>query len=317
MAGEGWRTGPVRRTTRFAASVLDPRLPARRLDVLDESNGAGPVFAIVDDDFRPRADVPATADDVTVWEVNFDQLAAMLGKALGFVASGAREAGGGCIQVGNVIARREETRPVFLHVPAGNLFDGEQLASVIAQLPASVLLLPSSRWITKEIAALAQTRGVRLDPVADRLKSPALERGTLHARARTAASAKGKGPILDVQPGWTWDKLKVGIDPVGKMHVSYGRHGATHDFRKASRSKAARHTEVLAMVAHYGEWTNPPSGDKDHETKRKAFQRLEKELRTLVPIAGKPFERVEGRWRPMFQLKLVGVDDMRGKRDDS
>ena len=310
MAGDGWQRAPLRRTARFAESVLDPRMPARRLDVLDESTAAGPAFFVVDGDFRPRPDVAVTANDIAVWEVNYDKLAVMLGRGCGFVASEAKY-GESCVHVGNVIARREETRPVFLHVPAGGFFDYQNLVLLIARLPPSVLLLTCSRWITAEVAAIALERDVRLDPVAERLKLPSSERGTVHARARKAASPGGKGPILDVQPGWTWEKLKITIDPRGTLTASYGRERHTHDFRKAARSKAARPTELLVTIACNSEWKNPPSHEHDHEADRQAFKRLVRELKRLLPIPGKPFEKRSGIYRPRFQLTLVGVDPER------
>lgn len=313
MAGEGWQRAPLRRTARVAESVLDPRTPARRLDVLDESTAAGPSFFVVDGDFRPRADVLATSESVAVWEVDFDKLAKLLGAKLGFVPCHA-SAHGCCIHVGNVIERKRETRPVFLHVPAGGFFDHENLIEALGNMPPCTLLLPNSKWITKELAVIAHTREVMLDPVAERLAAGPDERGAVLVRNRKPD--RRPAPILDVQPGWTWDKLEVAIDPRGTVTAAYGRHRGKFDFRKAARSKAARHTELLATIAVRGEWANPPSDHQKHQSDRKAFERLEEVLKKLLPIGGKPFGRSGGKWRPVFAVALSGVAELRGRDED-
>lgn len=313
IAGEGWRNGPLRRTARYATSVLDPRKPERRLDVLDESDGDTLRFAIVDGDYRPRSDVAATPEALTVWTVDFNKLAQLLGQQLGFNPCPTKE-NGCCFHVGNSVKKRQATLPVFLHVPAGGFFDQQHLIGQIAELPPCTLLLSNSRWVTAEVVAIAKARGVQLDPVAERLAFAPAERGSVVVRSRRAE--KDRGAMLDVRPEWKWEKLMISIHPNGTMTAAYGRQKGRHDFRKASRSKVARQTHMLAHMAARGSWTNPPSDHPDHEATRKAFRRLEEELRKLIPINGDPFERSRGAWRPVFQLRLVGVDEVRGDDGD-
>ncbi len=310
LAGDDWQSGPLRRTARYATTVLDPRLPARRLEVLDESNGDGPAFAIVDGDYRLRTDVPSTPEALTVWVVDYNKLARLLGQRLGFNPCPAKEHGC-CFHVGNAVQKRQATQPVFLHAPTGSIFDHERLLAQIAEMSSCTLLLPNAKLMTKEVGALATARGVQLEPVADRLAMAPAERGTVVVRSRHAAM--DRKAILDVRPEWTWERLKVTIHPRGTMTAIYGRQRGIHDFRKASRSKVARQTEMLAHMAAQGEWMNPPSDHPNHEATRKAFRRLEEELKKLIPINGDPFVRSHGAWRAAFQLKLVGVEDVRGE----
>ena len=51
-------------------------------------------------------------------------------------------------------------------------------------------------------------------------------------------------------------------------------------------------------------WKHPPSGADNHESDRKAFHRLERDLKLLIPIAGHPFDKEKGEWKPAFQIIL-------------
>ena len=142
---------------------------------------------------------------------------------------------------------------------------------------------------------MAEARNIRVETIAELMAMPVGERGTLLVRAKSAAMKsspkKELHPILDVQPGWTWENLRMILDPTGSISVQYGRQKEAFTFSKANDIKVNRPIEILATIAVKGFWKNPPSGAKNHESVRKAFQRLERNLKALIPIAGHPFEK--------------------------
>ena len=178
----------------------------------------------------------------------------------------------------------------------------------MASLPACTLFLPSIRLLSADVSKMAEARAIRVETISERMAMPASERGTLLVRAKSAAKKSSQkkelNPILDVQPGWTWDSLRIVLDPTGSIAVQYGRQKGAFTFPKANGKKVNRPIEILAIIAVKGFWKNPPSGAKDHERDRKAFCRLENDLKALLPIAGHPFEKEKGEWKPAFQITL-------------
>jgi hypothetical protein len=178
--------------------------------------------------------------------------------------------------------------------------------SEMATMPASVLFLLSQQRITPAIHALAHERGIMLDSVIERLDAPDSVsipiRTRLSARSHKSTTARNLiDPILDVQTDWRWQKLKITIDPTGRITAAYGKQRQSHTFTKANKTGTCRHVEILATMAVHGAWQ--PSRTNS-EAEKKAFKRLQAELQAILPLSGDPFRKEGAQFHPLFELSL-------------
>ena len=100
--------------------------------------------------------------------------------------------------------------------------------SEMATMPSSVLFLLSQQRITPAIHALAHDRRIMLDSVIERLTAPDSAsipiRTRLSARSHKSTTVRNLiDPILDVQADLHWQKLKITLDPTGRMTAAYGK----------------------------------------------------------------------------------------------
>ncbi len=105
----------------------------------------------------------------------------------------------------------------------------------MATMPASVLFLLSQKRITPAIHALAHELGIMLDSVLERLAAPDSAsiqiRTILSVRSHKSTTTRNLiDPILDVQTDWRWQKLKMTIDPTGRIAAAYGKQRQSHTF---------------------------------------------------------------------------------------
>jgi len=244
---------------------------------------------------------------VEVWIPDWKRLSDKLAKELGFIAIDPGGTGQ-TRQIGSITSRKLPAGHVFLHIPGGHVGMRAALLRDMAILPACTLFLPSAALLSADVSKMAEARNIRVETIAERMAMPVSERGTLLVRAKSAAKKSSPKkellPILDVQPGWTWDNLRMVLDPTGSIAVQYGRQKGAFTFPKANGTKVNRPIEILATIAVKELWKNPPAGTKNHERDRKAFRRLEKDLKALIPIAGHPFDKEKGEWKPAFQITL-------------
>lgn len=301
LLGKTWKTAPLRRTLQVAGTILDASNPDRHLELIEEDEDCYTTT------FPLNSTISLARGQVEVWIPDWNLLAEELAKELGFIAIDPGSAGQ-TRQIGSITSRKLPARHVFLHIPGGHVGMRAALLRDMATLPACTLFLPSAALLSADVSKMADAQDIRVETIAERMAMPVSERGTLLVRARSAAkksSAKKELlPILDVQPAWMWSNLRMVLDPTGSIAVQYGHQKGAFTFPKANGSQANRHTEILAQVAVKGCWKNPPSGTKNHERNRKAFRRLEKDLKLLIPIAGHPFDKEKGEWKPVFQLTL-------------
>ena len=310
LTGEEWPDAVplLSATRRYAQTVIAPDRPSKRLNVYPEGETE---FVAVAEEPPLRPPITMCARDVIVLIPDWRAIGQRLAAALGFIPGDMRSEGQ-IRQIGIVQAKRRVTRPVFLHLPAGGIGDEPRLHRDIGELRDCTILLPSARWLTPHLAALAAARDIHLETIAERLAEPPENRGTLLTRTASApvkhdANSTRRSAILDVQPSWTWDNLHVEVDIGGKIIARYGQQRGEHRFRRDAKNGFARGIEILGRIAATGFWENPPSGASDHESQRKAFARLAKELRELIPIPGDPFERQGRHWVPLCKLKLSGA----------
>jgi hypothetical protein len=178
--------------------------------------------------------------------------------------------------------------------------------SEMANMPASVLFLLSQQRITHAIHALAHDRGIMLDSVIERLDEPDSAsiqiRTRLSSRSHKSTTARNLiEPILNVQADWHWQKLKITIDPTGRITAAYGKQRQSHTFTKANKTGTCRHIEILETMAVHGAWQ--PSR-KHSDADKKAFKRLQAELQAILPLLGDPFRKEVAQFYPLFDLSL-------------
>ena len=175
----------------------------------------------------------------------------------------------------------------------------------MAKSPASVLFLLSQQRITPAIHAFAPERGIMLDSVIERLALPDSAsipiRTRLSARSHKSTARNLIDPILDVQTDWRWQKLKITLDPTGRMTAAYGKQRQSHTFTKANKTGTCRHVEILVTMAVHGAWQ--PSRTHS-EADKKAFKRLQGELQAILSLPGDPFRKEGARFYPLFELTL-------------
>jgi hypothetical protein len=176
----------------------------------------------------------------------------------------------------------------------------------MATMPSSVLFLLSQQSITPAIHALAHDRGSMLDSVLERPAAPDSAsiqiRTRLSARSHKSTTARNLiDPILDVQTDWRWQKLKITIDPTGRITAAYGKQRQSHTFTKANKTGTCRHVEILATMAVHGAWQ--PSRTNS-EAEKKAFKRLQAELQAILLLSGDSFRKEGAQFHPFFELTL-------------
>ena len=127
-------------------------------------------------------------------------------------------------------------------------------------------------------------------------------RTRLSARSHKSTTARNLiDPILDVQTDWSWQKLKVTIDPTGRITATYGKQRQFHTFTKANKTGTCRHVEIFAIMAVNGAWQ--PS--RTHfEADKKAFKRLQGGLQAILPLSGAPFRKEGAQFYRLFELTL-------------
>jgi len=305
LLGDGWKSAPIRRTPAIAEMAIDPARPYRKLDIIEEGDDQ---FAAISHE-PPFAEFPLSRKQTEAWVLDWEKIATELAPTLGF-HPGRPGNDGSTRQIGTIHPPKQPVSPVYLHVPAGGFTDAMRLLEDLAALPPGTMFLPSRTLITEKVNLLAASRGFVLDSVVERLE--ASDAGSVQVRGMVKKPGGKKtsfDPLLDAAPDWTWAKLKITVDPVGRIELRYGRHRATHKFRTPNGKPASRSTEILLKIAVRGHWRNPPVHDRKNDADSKAFRRLSEMLRELVQIRGEPFDYSGKEYRPAFQLSLSAENE--------
>jgi len=137
-------------------------------------------------------------------------------------------------------------------------------------------------------------------PVAPRSRALPLDTST---RSAILTQRLFKRTPLQNAPDAAWEPSCLRLAPCsGKAARSIlGHSGAKW---RARHSPQSWPDALKAAIADDMSFRNPPSGASNHESVRKNVQRLEKLLRTLVPLPGKPFRNESGKFVPCFKISL-------------
>lgn len=291
-----------------AETVLDPERPPRRLDVVPD--GTDGFVGIVADDAPDGPPLPLSSDDVAPLTPDWPAIADALGKALGFTAN-RYETQGFTRQIGTAQNGSDPVRPVVLCLPAGHFGDHGRIVSDLAARRDATVLLPSARWITPPVQALASANRLTLVSVAEQLEEIAAV-PALATPPAVSGSKKHKKPLFRLQPGWRWDMLTIEVAAGGRIIVSCGGQRNEHRFRKSNARTHAKDYEILMHLASKAKWRNPPTGSPENEAVRRQFYRFRETLGELIGIPGDAFDTEGDDWKPNF--KVLFHKDLRGVR---
>jgi hypothetical protein len=262
-----------------------------------------------------RAPLTLPAPEVTHFVPNWEALRPALATELGFVGGTFKtQSDPNTQQLGIVQPPRSATLPVYLHLPGGAFTDYSRFVEAVQTLPACMLLVPTARWLDGEINRLASRHAIRLEPLAERFVGRANERASIltitsDSSAQIPASRKAKlSAILNVQPDWSWERVKIRLTASGTLIASYGDERNEHRFvRNPQSGSFPQLFRAILELSHRGNWKNPHSSDPDYEAKSRAFSRLREQLRMLIPIPAEPFHRRNRGWEPKFTVELDGA----------
>jgi len=300
--GDDWESCVpfLKRVSGHAETVLDPKRPARRLDVVPD--GPDGFVGIVGDDAPDAPPLPLTTEDIAPLIPDWAAIATALGKALGFTTN-RYETHGLTRQIGTAQNGSDPIRPIVLCLPAGHFGDHGRIASDLVARRDATVLLPSARWITPPIQALASANRLTLVSISEQLA----QLTTVPALATpfpVAGSKKRKKPLFIVQSGWRWDMLTIEVASGGRIVASCDGQRKDHRFQKSNAKTHAKDYEILMRLALEPKWCNPPTGSPKNEAVRRQFYRFRKTLDELFGIPGEVFDMKGDDWKPNFNVML-------------
>lgn len=283
-----------------AETVLDPARPTRRLDVVPD--GEHGFLGIIADDVPGGPPLVLTSNEVAPLTPDWQAIAEALGKALGFTAN-RYETHGLTRQIGTAQNGSDSVRPVVLCLPEGHFGDHGRIAKDLAARRDATMLLPSARWITSPIQALASANRLTLVSLAEQLAEIDVVPALATPQA-VAGSKKRKKPLFRIQPRWRWDMLTIEVATGGRIIAYCDGQRRDHRFQKSNSKTHSKDYEILMHLAVHFQWRNPPAGTTENEAVRKRFYRFRETLAELIPIPGDAFKPSGDDWKPKFTARL-------------
>jgi hypothetical protein len=241
---------------------------------------------------------------------HWEAIAQALAEIIGF-DYGAWENQGSLRRIGSTQDPFGRVSPVLLYLPPGHLGDYHGLYRDLSSRTESTVLFPSSRWLTTEMESLRARNHLEFVDLAERLTQieaqPAAQVPLpVIAKERKPSSSKPRA-VIHAGNGLTWSQITIEITGNRTIHLKAPGQEGKHTFSKRTKLSREHPLGILMTLAAEGEWRNPPSSSTDYERVSKAFQRLQKLLRALVPLPERPFRRSGGGFVPKFQM-LIHAD---------
>ena len=253
------------------------------------------------------APIPVSASDAKIHEPRWNEIARALGEILQFTP-GTWDNDGMLRQIGIVHGSGGVVTPVLLFLPSGQLGDYQALFRELARREKSTVLLPTNRWLNRELEDLRQRCGhqfvVLFDHLRARESSPqnttnlsAIPAAVKSARCKTKA-------LIHTGNGLTWEKITIELAGNQSIRIKAPGQDKIHSFSK--RSKLSKHHPlgILIQIGSKGYWENPPTYAADYERISKAFQRFRALLSELIPLPEEPFVDAQGFHRPLFHVSM-------------
>jgi hypothetical protein len=297
----------LRRTGRVADTIVCPTSRKQRLSLMPD--GAQDFVAVGDDTWEPPLEVSAA--DAKVYEPRWNEIARALGEILQFTP-GIWDNDGMLRQIGIVHGSGGVVTPVLLFLPSGQLGDYQALFRDLARREKSTVLLPTNRWLNRELEDLRQRCGHQFVVLSDHLRelvSSPQYATNLPAIPATAKPVRGKTKaIIHTGNGLTWEKITIELAGNQSIRIKAPGQDKIHSFSK--RSKLSKHHPlgILIQIGSKGHWENPPTYSAEYERASKAFQRFRALLRALIPLPEEPFVDYQGRHTPRFKVIIQRPD---------
>ena len=305
----------LRRLPGIAGHVPDPDDP-RGIVTLSVYPDEGEDFVAVSEETPShRTPLALSAEDVALLAPDWEAIRPALAELLGFTPLAATVQHSGVIrQLGLSQPEIGRTVPVFLYLPHGSFSDPHVFLTSLHQLPEGVLYVPTRRHLVAAVFAVANTRKVSIEAIADRISQqphPATTTLTVAATSiesdATPARRTKARPILAAQPGRTWGKLVLRLTEKGTLIARYGSQPGEYRFgRKVGADGKVKYPALFVMLftaCIENRWEHPPRTHKTYAATQRNFARLRELLQKLTLIDGDPFRKTEGAWVPNFQFE--------------
>lgn len=294
----------LRPTGCVADSIICRTSLKHRLSLVPD--GENNYVALSDDTWDPPSEV--VASDAKIYEPRWNEIAHALGEIMQFTP-GTWDNDGMLRQIGIVQGNGGVVTPVLLFLPSGQLGDYQALYRELARREKSIVLLPTNRWLNREMEDLRQRCGHQLAILFDYLKereNAPHHTGNLPVLAPTVKSARGKTTaLIRTGDGLTWDKITIELAGNQSIRIKAPGQNKIHSFGK--RSKLSKHHPlgILMQIAHKGYWENPPTYAAEYDRVSKSFQRFQALLCELIPLAQEPFADEKGQHIPRFRVNIA------------
>jgi hypothetical protein len=292
------------KTGRAARHVVDPKHPQRMLDLMIDGEED---FVAVDDD-TSIPPIPYKAAEVEEMQPLWDAIAQALAIAIRFDFGG-WETQGTLRQIGTVQDPFGRVSQVLLFMPPGYLGDYHGLLRMLQTRTTATVLLPTRRWFTADLESLGSRNRLEFVAIAEHLThieaNPAAARLPLPVIGRPSGPAEPKArAALHGGNGLTWSQVRIEIMGNQTIRLTAPGQEGSHSFSKRLQLGPEHPLGILMTLAAKGEWRNPPIFKDDYQRVAKAFYRLQRLLRALVPVPGKPFRPADGAFIPLFQVMI-------------
>lgn len=306
LLGENWDqcAAFLRPTGRVADTIVCPSSRQQRLSLMPD--GTQDFVALSDDTWD--APIPLSACEAKIYEPRWNEIAKALGELMQFTP-GTWDNDGMLRQIGIVHGSGGVVTPVLLFLPSGQLGDYQALFRDLARREKSTVLLPTNRWINRELEDLRQRCGHQFVVLFDHLrarKSSPQNTTNLSAIPATVKLARGKTKaLIHTGNGLTWEKITIELAGNQSIRIREPGQDKIHSFSK--RSKLSKHHPlgILIQIGSKGYWENPPTYSAEYERVSKSFQRFRALLRELIPLAEEPFTDYQGKHTPRFRVMIA------------
>jgi len=290
-------------TGRDATTVIDPRHPQRRLELM--ADGAEDFVAIDDDPSVPP--VPMKADEVSELRPRWSTVASHLAKTLGFDC-GAWEATGDLRRIGSSQDAFGRVTPVLLFLPAGHFGDYPGLMRALSDRTESTVLLPTHRWLTADLEALRARNRLEFVDLSGRFRliesQPTTQPALPVIVVPPKSSSSKQRAVIHCGNGLTWSQVTVRVGATRTIYLSALGQTGIYTFPKRANLSPEHPLGILMRLVKYGYWNNPDSASPDYERVSKAFWRCKQLLKALVPLPGDPFQKSSDGLVPRFRVVM-------------
>ena len=294
----------LRPTGRVADSIICPTSPQLRRFLMVA--GEHDFVAVSDDTWDPPIEV--SASEAKVYEPRWTEIANALGELMQFTP-GTWDNDGMLRQIGIVHGSGGVVTPVLLFLPSGQLGDYQALYRDLARRETSMVLLPTNRWINRELEDLRQRCGHQLVILFDHLQkheSTPQKTANLPSIPSNVKLARGKTKaLIHTGKGLAWEKITIEL--TGNQCIRIKAPGQDKIYSFSKRRKLSEHHPlgILMQIANKGYWQNPPTFAAEYDRVSKAFQRFRALLCELIPLPEEPFKEQQGLHMPLFHVKIA------------